>query len=61
MGKFKEVKRALKHAAEVGQKMFDECNSDIHNKWMETEGGEVVVVGVEQLQNCGAELANNFA
>ena len=61
LGKFKEVKRALKHAAEVGQKMFDECNSDIHNKWMETEGGEVVVVGVEQLQNCGAELANNFA
>ena len=61
LGKFKEVKRALKHAAEVCQKMFNECNSDIHNKWMETEGGEVVVVGVEQLQSCGAELANNFA
>lgn len=61
LGKFKEVKRVLKHAAEVGQRMYDNCNSDIHNKWMEMEGGEIVEVEIEQLQNCGAELANNFA
>ena len=61
LGRLREVKNALHQAAEVGKKIFEEDKTALHLKWLETEGGEVMRVGEEELKRNEAIYAQAFA
>ena len=50
LGKMREVKNALHQAADAGKRIFEKDTSALHLKWLETEGGEVIKVGEEELK-----------
>ena len=53
----KEVKSALNQAADAGKKLFEKDMNSLHMKWMETEGGEEIRVGEEDIKENGAIFA----
>ena len=61
MGKMREVTSVLNQAADAGKKLFEKDMNSLQIKWMETEEGEVIRVGDEDIKENGAIFAQAFS